>query len=296
MLGLGLRSSQPPGLSVSSSPLSVETEIIGEGFDTVLDPATISLGQSGKINPYAATSNTITWASLPTGWAQGYDAVFGTSDPVVYDDISSIGTWGSRTKDGSIVDLYPLGWQKASSTTVSNNTGPNGAATSRTNNTTDNASDSFYLFTESSYAQSGNTSLGNRMFLLRTPGKNYSTEMTSSSNILRFTAQVHGLGDAIGDLEVWVDNADRSNDSKGVKLFTFTKDQFSQTAIGSDYQKISFDISTIDHPTLGSVDVRSENDTFYFYIAHIPPADLPEGGNYYSGDLAIDNIYVEEIA
>lgn len=296
MLGLGLRSSQPPGLSISASPLSVQTEIIGEGFDTVLDPATISLGSSGKINPYGVSATSVTWASLPTGWAQGYDAVFGTSDPVVLNDISSIGVWGSRTKDGSIVDLYPLGWQKESGNTPSGFTGPNGAATSRTNNATQPASNTFYLYTESTFSQSGNTNQGNRMFLIRTPGKNYSTEMTSSSNILRFTAQVHGLGSAVGDLEVWVDNADRSSSSRGVKLFTFTKNQFSQTENASDYQKISFDISTINHPTLGSVDVRSENDTFYFYIAHIPPADLPEGASYFTGDLAIDNVYIEEMA
>lgn len=288
MLGLGLRSSQPPGLSVSASPASVITEIIGEGFDAITEETNLSP------NPYS-TSPTVKWATLPTGWSQGHAAVFGTSDPVVSDDITSVGPWTSRDRAGSLINVYPLGWRYDYNATGSGLTGPDGAATSRTNNAVDGSTSSKYLYTEGSSSNSGMNDDGNRMFLLRTPGKNYSTEMNSSTNILRFSAQVHGKGLNIGDFEVWVDNADRSNSSKAVKLFTFSSDSFSQESTSDDYDRVTFDISTIDHPVLGSIDVRSQNDTFYFYIVHMPPV-LPEpAGSFWSADMAIDNVYIEEI-
>lgn len=288
MLGLGLRSSQPPGLSSAASPPSVVTEIIGEGFDSIVSNSAISP------NPYSSDTG-VKWADLPTGWDQGHAAVFGTSNPVVANDITSVGAWTSRFRNETLINVYPLGWQFEDDKTPSSGTGPDGAATSRANNALDNSSTSKFLFTEASGTASGMTSSGDRMFLLRTPGKNYSTEMSASTNILRFSAQIHGHGQNIGDFEVWVDNADRSNTSKAVKLFTFSSDSFSQESVVHDYDSITFDISTIDHPTLGTIDVRSQNDTFYFYIVHMPPVLPNPAGSFWSADMGLDNVYIEEI-
>lgn len=291
MLGLGLRSTQSPGLSISAAPLSAVTEFIGEDFNSDLGNAAINP------DPYSAAGTTLLWTELPTGWAQGYNAVIGTSDPVVGTDITSVGSWGSRTVAGTLVNMKPLGFQSAKNATVSSGTGPSGPPTSRIDNSVNlsPASTERYLYTE---ASSGSNNLGfdddgDRVFLLRSPGVNFSTQMNDQANTLRLEVQVHGRGSRIGDFEIWIDSADRSNDSSGVKLYTHAASDFTQTSASDAYQKISFSISDIDHPTLGAVDVRTSNNTFYFYLVHIPP---PEPGSaFYNADLAIDNFYVEEV-
>ena len=289
MLGLGLRSTQGPGLSSSATPPSIVTELIGEDFNGSYTNDLLS------INPFSSTT-TVKQTSLPANWAQSFDAVIGTSNPLVANDVTSVGVWGERTVGGIVKNLYPLGWHSDHNSTTSTLTGPSGSPTSRTDDSVATTTDTTkrVLYTEGSGADSGMTVNSDRVFLLRSPGVNFSTSMTSTSNPVRLELQAHGYGDLIGDLEIWIDNASTSNSTSAVKLFTFQSSSFTQLSESDSYNKISFRISTIDHPTLGSIDVRTTNDTFYFYIVHLPPES--PGQYYWKSDLAIDNFYVDEMS
>jgi len=298
MLGLGLRSSQNAG-ATSAPPAPSFATLLSSDFNTDLTEA--QLFQSGRIggdqlliNPYS-DGNAVVKAVLPAGWAQGYEAVSGTADPLVADDITSVGVWDTGLIDGVTSDIYPLLWVNGITNTPSNDTGADGPPVSRTDSTVDtsDSDDGRYLYTETSSNRGGHTSTVQpyRVFLLRTPGLNFSTDMADTSNVVRVEMQVHGFGGTVGEIQIWMDDASTSNTSSAVKVFDY--DGFGQTDSSDPYEKITFEVSTIDLPGSGSIDVRTTNSDFYFYIVHDTNKDSDLS---YTGDLAIDNFFIEEVS
>ena len=298
MLGLGLRSSQSAGSS-SAPPAPSFTALLSSDFSAALtEDQLFNSGRTGgdalTINPYSS-GNAVVKAVLPAGWAQGYEAVTGTADPLVADDITSVGVWDTGVIGGVTSDIYPLSWVNGITSTPSSNTGPDGPPVSRTDSTVDtsDAEDGRYLYTESSGSRGGHSSTNQpyRVFLLRTPGLNFSTDMSDTSNAVRVEMQVHGFGGAVGEIQVWMDDASTSNTSSAVKVFDY--DSFGQADTSDSYEKITFEVSTIDLPGSGSIDVRTTNSDFYFYIVHDTNKDSSFS---YTGDLAIDNFFIEEVS
>jgi len=297
MLGLGLRSSQSAGSSAAPPAPSFAT-LLSSDFNIALSSSqktetTPRLGGDLlTINPYN-TSSLVRKAVLPANWAQGYEAVTGTANPLVANDITSVGVWDTKVVDGVTENIYPLSWINGLGGTSSSNTGPQGPPTSRTDSTVDTtaSANGRYIYSESSSAQSGySTDNSSRVFLVRTPGINFSSAMSSTSNVVRVEMQAHGFGQRIGKLQVWVDDASTSNTTTAVKVFEY--DGFDQSLTTSPYNVLNFEVDTIDLPGSGSIDVRTTDSNFYFYIVHEPASE----GFVFTADLAIDNFFIEEVS
>ena len=297
MLGLGLRSSQSAGSSAAPPAPSFAT-LLSSDFNIALSSSQKTQGANPiggdvlTINPYT-TGGSVRKAVLPANWAQGYEAVTGTANTLVANDITSVGVWDTKVVDGVTENIYPLSWTNGLGSTSSAGTGPQGPPTSRTDSTVDTtASDNGrYIYSESSSAQSGySNSNSSRVFLVRTPGINFSSVMSSTSNVVRVEMQAHGFGQRIGKLQVWMDDASTSNTTTAVKVFEH--DGFDQPLISSPYNILNFEVDTIDLPGSGSIDVRTTDSSFYFYIVHEPGSE----GSAFTADLAIDNFFIEEVS
>ena len=114
MLGLGLRSSQSAGSSAAPPTTSFAT-LLSSDFNIALSSSqkTESANPIGgdvlAINPYS-TGGAVRKAVLPANWAQGYEAVTGTANPLVANDITSVGVWDTKVVDGVTENIYPLSW------------------------------------------------------------------------------------------------------------------------------------------------------------------------------------------
>lgn len=282
MLGLGLRSSQSPGVSGSApqSATGVVTTLIGESFD-----AGTNLALSP--NPYGSGGQV---ARGLTGWAQGYECVAGVT-PIAGNPSSAEG-WGTMVlSDGGTYNAQAIGWAIESLATVSSQTGPDSAPVSRDDNNINPSSttNDRYLYSETSSNISSYNN-ANRLFIARSPGVNFSQSMASQSNSIRVSFQIHGFGTKIGEFRLYVDDAATSTQADCAEVFTMS--EFSQVSSGSAWSPVSFTLNSVNLPDLGQTDLRTTDSTFYFYLVHEPD---PLGPTPYTGDLAIDNFYIEEI-
>lgn len=286
MLGLGLRSSQSPGVS-GSAPLvsdSVITTFIGQDFNSQ-DNA------PWGVNPFSTTSVNAQAASL-TDWAQGHECVAGVT--AVDGDATSTEGWGTMVlSDGITYNAQACGWHLNSGLTPSSGTGPVADPISRSNNNPNPSptSDDVYLYTEgSSTAIGSGYRNGNQIFIARTPGVNFSQSITSASNDIRVSFQVHGYGSKIGELRLYIDDADTSTQGDCAEIYT--QSTFAQKEEQTvPWTNVEFTINVVDLPDLGLTDLRVTDSTFYFYLVHEPNTDV----GVYQCDLAIDNFYVEEM-
>lgn len=289
MLGLGLRSSQSPGVS-GSAPLvseSVITTFIGEDFN---GSSNVAWGIGS--NPFSNTQVNARAADI-TDWAQGHECVAGVT--IVDGDPTSTEGWGTMVlSDGITYNAQACGWQVDSGETPSSGTGPIADPISRSNNNPNPSPtpSDVYLYTEGSSTSTGSGyRASNQIFITRTPGVNFSQSITSASNDIRVSFQVHGYGSRIGNLRLYIDDSATSTEADCAEIYT--QSTFTQEAEQTvPWTNVEFTINVVDLPDLGITDLRTADSTFYIYIVHEPDDNV---ANEYTCDLGIDNFYVEEI-
>jgi len=160
-----------------------------------------------------------------------------------------------------------------SGTTPSSRTGPGGGMTSPTDGTIDSASGQKFLYKEASSGRSGWDHVG------RTPGYNFSTLMTSTSNNLRLVFGYHAYGSNITTniYNIYTDTATTTNTSSATLLSTLAASGNTMSSSNASYVIKSIDLNAY----------RTVNSTHYFWI------NLPIVSSY-RGDIAIDSVYFEE--
>tara|TARA_Y100000385_G_C12881960_1_gene546134 strand:- start:41 stop:781 length:741 start_codon:yes stop_codon:yes gene_type:complete len=190
------------------------------------------------------------------GWVNGTSAVNGTQ-------------WSSGTNTQGI--------NSKSSSTSSSNTGPAGGMTSVTNGTPSTSSSQKYLYKETS---------ANRHYLdhlARTPGYNFSTLMSDTTNDLRMVFWYHAYGATTWNNDlytIYTDTATTSNSTTATQLQTLGH--------SGNLMSQSTDAYIIQYVDLNSY--RTINSTHYFYIL----LNSQTAGTGYRHDIAIDTVYFEE--
>lgn len=277
MLGLGLRSTQSPGVS-SSALASPPAVFLEENF---------SLATNVALSPNPYEYPNAVQASL-TGWAFGSDCVSGVS--VVAGDPTSTEGWGTMTLSDSLVyNAQAIGWQSDSQGTSSTGTGPSGEPQSRTNNNVNSTSIGRYIYTEGTAGTSAYNA-ENRLFIARTPGVNFNQSISNTSNDIKVSFQAHGFGQAVDTLKIFIDDAATSTEANCALVYS--NSSWAQTESASPWTTISFVMNSADIPGLGVTDLRTTNSTFYLYLTHqANDAAL----NDFQSDLSIDNFYIEEV-
>ena len=207
-------------------------------------------------NTNAAGDQAPSAAYTTDGWLNGLNAVNGT-------------TWtvGTSVK-GLNCDF---------GTTPSTFTGPAGGMTSTTNGTPTAVSTQRYLYKETSSSRN----LWDHV--LRTPGYNFSTLMTSTSNNLRMVMWYHAYGNTTwsGDLfTVYVDTALTSNAASATNLYSLPATGNTMAGEASPFIIQNIDLNSY----------RTIPATYYFYILLNPQPT----GTSYRHDIAIDTVYFEE--
>ena len=232
-------------------------------IDNIAVPSSGPLYRSNIYDFNTQTANTNAagdWAPSAAyttdGWLNGLNAVNGT-------------TWtvGTSVK-GLNCDF---------GTTPSTFTGPAGGMTSTTNGTPTAVSTQRYLYKETSSSRN----LWDHV--LRTPGYNFSTLMTSTSNNLRMVMWYHAYGNTTwsGDLfTVYVDTALTSNDVAATTLYSLPAAGNTMAGEASPYIVQNIDLNSY----------RTIPATYYFYILLNPQPT----GTSYRHDIAIDTVYFEE--
>ena len=195
----------------------------------------------GGTNPNYATD----------GWVNGTSAVNGT-------------TWGSTTVRGIDMD---------SGGTGSSSTGPNGGMTSYTDGTPNSAAGLRYMYKEASGSRSSETNV------VRTPGYNFSTLMSSTANNLKMVLWYHAFGsNIVYDIySLYTDTATTTNDTLATNLITLPASTNTMPNGSASYIKQEIDLSAY----------RTLNQTNYFWIT----IGIMSG---FRGDVAIDSVYWEE--
>ena len=171
------------------------------------------------------------------------------------------------------------GWNCDFGSTPSSNTGPGGAMTDFNNPAVTSISTRRYVYKE---ASSGRNTYDH---VARTPGYNFSTLMTNTSNNLRlviwhhaYTAPPVGWQDPL--FEVYADTL--TTTTKATSTFVFDLPVAGNTNTGfTDPWKLNY------------VDLngyRTANQTYYFYI-NMGPQNI---GTVWQHDMALDSIYFEE--
>ena len=211
-------------------------------------------------NSEIPTSSSNGWfpstAYVNDGWVNGTGAVNGAQ-------------WTSN--------ITTLGLNSDSGTTGSSSTGPTGGMTSATNGTPSTSSSQRYLYKETSWSRNLSE------HLVRTPGYNFSTLMSSTTNDLRmvFWYHAHGPTTWSGDLyTIYTDTATTSTSTTATQLQTLGS--------SGNLMTNSSDAYIIQYVDLNSY--RTINSTHYFYIL----LGQQTSGVSYRHDIAIDTVYFEE--
>jgi hypothetical protein len=180
-------------------------------------------------------------------WVNGADAVDGTY-------------WGLTS------NKIVKGWNCGFGGTGSSGTGPNGGVD--TSDGSHNTSER-YLYSEASGRHT-------RCFVTRMPGSNFSTEMTDTSADLNLKFWVHAYGSNMGDLFVYIDTNESSNNDTATSLASYTS--FSgYTANSSVWQQNTISLNSY----------RTVNATHFIYF-------ITQNGTQFRSDLSIDSVIIEE--
>ena len=203
--------------------------------------------QTNPANDWAPSS-----AYTADGWVNGQPAINGTQ-----------WTTGRSAK----------GMNADSATTPSGTTGPNGGMTAYNNGTIDASTTKRYLYKE---CTSGYNAYDH---VVRLPGFNFSSVMSSTANNLRLVFWYHAYGSDITPTiyNLWHDTSTTSNANVGTLLNSLPSS--GNTMISGAVPYIIQPISLNAYRTSGVVD--------YFYI------QIPNMTSF-RGDVAIDSVYFEE--
>ena len=208
---------------------------------------------------------------------------------------SSYNTWenGSSAVDGTYWGLTSnkivTGWDLATDSTPSSQTGAPGGATEPDGAASTAAASDNYLYTEASSSQ--NT----RCFVVRTPSFQFGDLVSYIGNNLRIEFYVHAYGAQQHDLYVYLSTATTSNHSSATLLETFTHSHSGSNNGGTSTLTKSSDSSTYDFTRNSNwqkvqVDLNSykdTDDTYYIYF-------VAQNGTGFRADICIDEIKVCE--
>lgn len=290
---------------VASSSIAAIDEItsIAEVTDTSFASASETvLASYGFDDQTANISNTATggWAPSLTHsqWANGSLA---TSDASNY--------WAPT---GTPTNTYPTAeksagqWRCDYNATGSSSTGPDGAlnvggqaGTHSTDTTTK------YIYTETSGAI-GST----QIFVCRTPGINLAQVMSDNTNDAELRFWVHGYGDSMDRLTVWVDDAATSSAVAATEYASFVATHTGTFSAGTTTwavtaggQHTTVSPSTLTYNnnssslwvqvTISLNSLRQVDAKHYVYFTF--DAKNNGSGVYYRGDLAIDQVEFVEV-
>jgi len=251
------------------------------------DGQTVNTASTGT-----TTSGWVTGTGLETGWAGG-GAVCSESGNRWANGATGTDTALSSTKTAT-------GWNVDSNATASNYTGPSGAHDGSGGH--DTSFSTRYIYAETS------STAGTRHHITRTPGLNFSTLMSNTSNNLDLKFYLHAYGQSMGRLHIYIDDSSTSQSTSATLLGTCvathtgsyttgrtTMDQSAETNGGS------FTPATIDYAsgtgsswtqlTLSLNGYRKLNNTYYIYFVY--QNGTGANGNY-RGDIAIDDVEIVE--
>ena len=211
---------------------------------------------------------------------------------------SSYNTWanGSSAVDGTYWGLTSnktvTGWDLATDTTPSSQTGAPGGATEPSGAGSTAAASDNYLYTEASSSENA------KCFVVRTPPFQFGDLVSYVGNNLRIEFYVHAYGSQQHDLYVYLSTSTTSNHSSATLLETFTHSHSGSNNGGTSTLTKSSDSSTYDFTSNSNwqkvqVDLNSYKDddnTYYIYF-------VAQNGTGFRADICIDEIkFCEEAA
>ena len=252
-------------------------KISGTSWANVAKVDATAKADVGKFAGVAAPSTGTAWASTiytfdnqtndnQNGWTPG-----GTNPNYATDGWANGATgisgarWESaRTSQGMNMD---------SGGTGSSGTGPNGGMTSYTNGTPDGANTKRYMYKEASGSRRGFD------HVVRTPGYNFSSLMSNTSNNLKMVFWYHAFGsNIVNDIySLWTDTATTSNATQATNLVTLPASGNTMPNGAASYVIQEIDLNAY----------RTLNQTNYFWLV----IGVMNG---FRGDVALDSVYWEE--
>jgi hypothetical protein len=249
------------------------------------DDQTTSISTSGS-----GWSPSLTHANWENGAAN-------TTDPNGYWAPPSTPT-NAPVTNGKAVGEWRCDYDSTSSTF----TGPDGALDMNAGGTgiptgaQDNSTSSKFIFAETS------GQLGGQVFVCRTPGINFAQSMSNTSNDLDITFWLHGYGESIDRLSLWVDDAASSTAVDAILYATFTATHTGGSTTGTtNFSNVAEAHTTVSPTTcsytgtnsnwvkitVGINALRQINANYYFYFVYEAKS---VNGVSYRGDLAIDQV------
>ena len=171
---------------------------------------------------------------------------------------------------GKNQNVTVTGWNCEDDGTGSGGTGPNGGVVIPGGTHSTSTATDMYLYTEVSSAGRY------YCFVARMPGFNFSTLMGDTSRNLDLKFWVHAYGSNMGDLYVYADTNDESNDATATEIGTYTS-----------FSGFTSNSSVWQQKTISLNNYRSVNSNHYIYF-------VSQGATGFRGDMAIDGIQIVE--
>jgi len=171
---------------------------------------------------------------------------------------------------GKNQNVTVTGWNCEDDGTGSGGTGPNGGVVIPGGTHSTSTATDMYLYTEVSSAGRY------QCFVARMPGFNFSTLMGDTSRNLDLKFWVHAYGSNMGDLYVYADTNDESNDATATEIGTYTS-----------FSGFTSNSSVWQQKTISLNNYRSVNSNHYIYF-------VSQGATGFRGDMAIDGIQIVE--
>ena len=286
------------GIAVSSisklDGISSVATVDGIGYPSGFTP-TVLLSY-GFDDQTVATSNTgAGWNPTLThsGWGNGNVVVDGTQ-------------WaptGTQT-NVTLVGKNSGAWRCDSNATASTNTGPAGALSSAFNGSHDTSASTKYIYSETS------GTLGSELIVCRTPGFRPSQIRQGQNTSLNLRFWLHGYGDSIDKLFVYVDDASTSNATNALLYATYTASHTGAANTGTTtltavpgaqhtgvtpttYTYSSQSNSPWIQSTINLYAIRNETTFHYIYFVMVAKAGIQN--QTFRGDLGIDQVEIVEV-
>ena len=234
-----------------------------------------TISKWGSIPFTAAAPPGNEYESLLYSWENQTPQESSANDWVVSTPMSSAPAWvnGTSAVSGTYWGLTSnktvKGWNCGQNNPPSGNTGPAGGATLPDGTPTTTAGSNQYMYTETSQGRNA------YCFVARTGGYNFSTLMDSTSNNIDLVFWVHGFGNQMGDLFVYIDTSTTSNNGNADLLDSQTS--FTQTSRTSNYTEITVSLNSY----------RTINSDHYIYF-------VSQNGTGFRADLAVDLVQIKE--
>lgn len=228
-----------------------------------------------------------------SGWGNGSSVVSGSQ-------WAPTGTPANST----VVGKNSGSWRCDSNATGSSNTGPAGALASSFNGSHDTSATTKYIYSETS------GTLGNELIVCRTPGFSPAQIRTGQNTSLDLRFWLHGYGDSIDKLFVYVDDASTSNATNALLYAEYTGAHTGAantgttvlTAVaGAQHTSVSPTTYTYSNQsnsswiqsTIDLFAIRNENALHYIYFVMVAKAGIQN--QRFRGDLGIDQVEIVEV-